>query len=386
MPEIRLREDIGRRSQAALDFWLALPLPAYIIDRERQVFLANQALAETFGYPGPAEAEAALAADDFLPAHFSPATLSEFYEMLARNGRVDGWPLRGETLDGRKVALEISASGLLRGARGPQLAVRAVFIPPGEIRGGVAFAKKARLEAEQAAKAKNEFLANISHELRTPLNIVIGMLALALEDEKLHESLRSNLVMAKDGADRLFVILNDLIVLSSLEGGRLASDLAHFSPCLLLKTLSRQFEAQAREKGVVIRLETDARQDAVLEGGYNFIVLAMEKLVHNAIKFVGDQRGEAVLRAVVENRPDGPWLVCSVADNGPGLQLEILSSQDLFRQGDGSMIRKHGGLGLGLRLTKNLVAVLGGQLNLANRPEGGALFSFSVPVKLFQEN
>jgi signal transduction histidine kinase len=211
------------------------------------------------------------------------------------------------------------------------------------------------------------------------------MLTLALEDETVSEELKENLALAKDGADRLFIILNDLIVLSNLEAGRLATDVNQFSPHLLLQNLARQFEGQARAKGVTLRQESDEHRETVLEGGYNFIVLAMEKLLNNAIKFVDDERGEAVIRALVEKRADGPWLSCAVHDNGPGINEDILASQDLFRQGDGSMIRKHGGLGLGLRLTKNLVAALGGRLDLANRPEGGAEFSFSVPVKIVGE-
>jgi len=368
-----------------VEFWRELPLPAYIIDSSRGLYLANQALAETFGYPDTQAAEAALESDGFLPAHFSSEAVSDFFELLTRQGRVDNWPLNGETLDGRALSLEISAWGVLRSSRGPQLAVKTIFVPPAEVRDSSALLNKAHQEAEQAEKAKNEFLANINHELRTPLNIVIGMLTLALEDETVSEELKGNLALAKDGADRLFVILNDLIVLSNLEAGRLATDVNQFSPQLLLQNLSREFGSQARAKGVTLRQESDEHREAVLEGGYNFIVLAMEKLLNNAIKFVDDERGEAVMRAVVEKRADGPWLACSVFDNGPGIKEDILASQELFRQGDGSMIRKHGGLGLGLRLTKNLVAALGGQLNLANRPEGGAEFSFSVPVKMAGE-
>ncbi|MDR3038362.1 MAG: hypothetical protein LBV21_03585, partial [Candidatus Adiutrix sp.] len=275
MPETKPDGPGERRGQAVLEFWQTMPLPAYIIDRGRNLFLANQALAATFGYQGVEAAEAALAASDFLSAHFNLEAVSELYDMLMKNGRVDGWLLCGETLDGREMALEISAGGTLRSAQGPQLTMRAIFVPPGDTRDGEAFLKKARLEAEQAEKAKNEFLANISHELRTPLNIIIGMLALAVEDESLDEEMRGNLALAKDGADRLFGILNDLIVLSSLEGGRLTSDLAQFSPQMLLQSLIRQFTATAEGKGVALKMEADARKDTVLEGGYNFIVLAM---------------------------------------------------------------------------------------------------------------
>jgi len=375
--------DEGRLSLS--EFWRDLPLPAYIIESDQGLYLANQALAEAFGYQSVARAEAALASGDFPAAHFSSETVSEFLELLTRQGRVENWPLKGETLDGRPLSLEISAWGLLRGLQGPQVSVKAVFVPPGEIRDAKSLLEKARQEAEQAEKAKNEFLANINHELRTPLNVVIGMLNLALEDETVSEDLRGNLALAKEAADRLFVILNDLIVLSNLEGGRLASNNIRFSPQLLLRSLIRQFEDQARAKGIQLLEESDGHRETVLEGGYNFITLALEKLLHNAAKFVDEGRGEVAVRITAEKKADGPWLVCAVLDNGPGLPEDILAAQELFRQGDGSMTRRHGGLGLGLRLARNLAAALGGRLSLANRPGGGTEITFSVPVKLAEE-
>jgi len=248
-----------------------------------------------------------------------------------------------------------------------------------------ALLEKARQEAEQAEKAKNEFLANINHELRTPLNVVIGMLNLVLEDETVSEDLRGNLALAKEAADRLFIILNDLIELSNLEGGRLAIDVIHFSPQMLLRDILLQFEDQARAKGLRLHGESDGHGEAVLEGGYNFIILALEKLLQNAVKFADEGRGEAAVRVVTENKADGPWLACAVRDNGPGLPPDILAAQELFRQGDGSMTRRHGGLGLGLRLARNLVAALGGRFGLANLAGGGAEVSFSVPVKLAEK-
>ena len=365
------------------DFWQNLPLPAYIIDRGRGLYLANQALAETFGYRNTGEAEEALESGHFLSAHFGSEASTGFFELLNRKGRVANWLMSGETLAGRPLSLEITAWGGLR-VDGRQLSLKAVFLPPGEVRD--VLREKACLVSEQAEKAKHEFLANINHEFRTPLNIIIGMLALALEDESLNDELRVNLALAKDGADHLFDIVNDLIDISNLEGGRLTNDMAVFSPFLLLQNLTRKFEGQARARKVSLCGEGGDNPNAVLEGGFNFLLLALGKLVHNAIKFVDEGRGEAVIRAVLEDKGEGLRLACTVLDNGPGLNKGILESQELFRQGDGSMIRKHGGLGLGLKLTKNLVAALGGQLKLVNRPEGGAEFSFSVPVKMIEES
>ncbi|MDL2226893.1 HAMP domain-containing histidine kinase [Deltaproteobacteria bacterium OttesenSCG-928-M10] len=261
--------------------------------------------------------------------------------------------------------------------------MEAIFLSPGNVRDAEAFLQKAKKEAELTTRAKNEFLSNISHELRTPLNIIIGMLDLALEDESAGEDLRLNLSLAKDAADGLFIVLNDLIVLSNLEARRLVSDVAQFSPQLLLQALVRQFAAKAGEKRIRLETESDQNGESIFEGGYNLIVMALEKLVDNAIKF-SCASGRVLIRATVAEKDDGPWLYCAVLDDGPGLDESFIKAreQDLFRQGDGSMNRQHGGLGLGLRLAANLAATLGGRLTLANRPEGGADIGFFVPIKI----
>lgn len=371
----------GLQTEAAYDFLRDMPLPAFIIDRERDIYLANAALATIFGYDDAQIMSDKIRQGDFLSTHFNPEVMAQFYELLSDSGQLQSWLMRGWSLDGRELTLEITARGRLNGSGRTAEVLEGYFTSPGNVRDAEAFLQKAKKEAELAAKAKTEFLSNISHELRTPLNIIIGMLGLAIEDERIEDDLRANLDLAKEAADGLFTILNDLIVLSNLEARRLDTDIAHFSPQLLLQTLARQFAAKAEAKEVDLRVEGDGHNETILDGGYNLIVLAMEKLVDNAIKFVDPQHGQVLIQALVQERGDGPWLHCSVQDNGPGLDQSFLESQELFRQGDSSINRRYGGLGLGLRLAANLVAALGGNFKLANHEGGGAELSFRVPVK-----
>ena len=364
-----------------------MPLPFLLVDCNRDVWAANQALAEIFGYGSVEQIEVSLKHREFLKTHFSSDVVAQLYEHLYSHGHLEGWLLHGQTLSGEKISLEISARAVLRTAQGPVDNLAAVFVKPGNVRDAGAFLQKARKEAELATKAKNEFLANISHELRTPLNIIIGMLDLAMEDESACEDLRLNLSAAKDAANGLFYILNDLIMLSNLEGRRLVSDVAQFSPQLLVRALVRQFSAKAEAKQIRLEAENDQHGEAIFEGGYNLLVMALEKLVDNAIKF-SDSHRLVIIRATVEEREDGPWLYGAVIDEGPGLDDSFIKcgQQILFHQGDGSMNRQHGGLGLGLHLADSLVATLGGRLTLANRPEKGADIGFHIPVKRIVQN
>ena len=364
---------------AACDFLLTVPLPLFILRRDQGLYLANPALAAAFGYDDVEVVRQRLKEAQFLPSHFKAADVAALYERLAGDSSVERRLMHGQDLQGRNLILEISARARLRGPQGPADFMEAFFTFPGEAGNSEAFLQKAKREAEEAARAKNEFLSNISHELRTPLNIIIGMLELAGEDDGLQEEMRDNLALAKDAADNLLVTLNDLIVLSNLEGRRLTSDVSRFSPNLLLKSLAHQFGGRAAAKNIELKIESGADGDAVLDAGYNLIILALEKLIDNAIKFT-EEKGEVILEAGLEEN-GGPWLYCRVKDSGPGLNELILQSSELFRQGDGSMNRKHGGLGLGLQLARNLAATLGGRLTMSNRPGGGAELCLGVPVE-----
>ncbi|MDR1921265.1 MAG: PAS domain-containing sensor histidine kinase [Candidatus Adiutrix sp.] len=370
-----------RLTKAAYQAFMRLALPFFIIDRDRRIFMANPALAEVFGYDDVRDVEDCLRRGAFLSAHFDVDALGRLYDRLGAQGEVKNWLMLGRDLGGKEVALEMTAQVRRRGLCGQADFMEAVFVRPGDDRGQASFLQKAENEAKLAEKAKNEFLANISHELMTPLNIINGMLAMAVEDDGAPAELRENLALAKSAADGLFGVLSDLIALSSLEARRLTGDVAQFSPELLVNALERQFAAKAAEKSVELKTELDRRRAQVVDGGYSLIMMAMEKLVHNALKFV-DKGGKIVIRAELAEEEDSLLLRCLVTDDGPGLNESLLDSPELFRQGDGSINRRHGGLGLGLRLVSNIVASLGGRMILRNQAGGGAEVGFTVPVKI----
>lgn len=369
------------QEKAAYEFFWNMPLPAFVINREEDIYMFNAALAATFGYDHYNDLFDILKKGDFLLSHFPHGVLAQFYELMAANGHLENWLLRGRSQAGRELTLEITARGRVKDSGQPDEFLEAYFIYPGNIRDAEAFLQMAQKEAALTAKVKTEFLSNINHELRTPLNIIIGMLDLSLEGEKIEPESRFNLGLAKEAADGLFTILNDLIALSNLEARRLDIDFTPFNPQLLLRSLTNKFAAKADSKGVKLLAESDEHVETIVDGGYNFIALALEKLVDNAIKFVEPHKGQVQITALIHEDSKGPLLQCSVLDNGPGLDQCFLESQELFRQGDSTINRRYGGLGLGLRLATNLVDALGGRFKLANCVNGGAEISFEIPVK-----
>lgn len=367
-------------AETALEFMRSMPMPAFVENEERDIYLANQAMADAFGYESVKILEDNLRRPSFLAGHFPSDAIAQLYEALYDQGRVEGWIIRGQSVDGREFTFEINAKARLRSAQGPVSYFEAIFVAPGNARGAVAFLNEARKESELAANAKTEFLSNISHELRTPLNIIIGMLGLAIEDQNLDDETRLNLTLAKEAADGLATVLNDLIVLSNLKARRLTSDISPFSPAILLKDLAHQFAGRAEEKNIRLATVEGDNASVVIEGGFNLINLAMKKLVENAIKFT-EPGGEVTLSAAVEVRADGPWLSCRIVDNGPGLPPGMLDCDELMVQGDGSKNRKHGGLGLGLSITGNILGILGGCLEYLSPSAGGTELHFCLPVE-----
>lgn len=377
-----------QRAKAVYNSIRQMPLPFMLLDHDRRLWVANQALANIFEYKSIEEVEQALSRHEFLVNHFSTDVQAQFLEQLYTQGIVRGWLMAGQTLSGRDLVLEVTARASLLTAQGPVFALEAIWVLPADIRDVEVFQQKAKHEASLSAKAKNEFLSNISHELRTPLNIIMGMLELAQDEPEAGADLKENLALALEAAVSLNNLLNDLILLSNLEARRLVSESSIFSLELLFKTLSGQFTAKASAKNVTLELHSDQQTSLLLEGGYNFIIMALGKIVDNALKFI-PTGGQVDLGAETHESADGLWLRCWVKDNGPGFSPAMLAAakegQNLFLQGDGSLSRLHGGLGLGLTLAAKLTAMVGGRLELANGEGGGALVSLNYPLRRFAE-
>jgi PAS domain S-box-containing protein len=237
----------------------------------------------------------------------------------------------------------------------------------------------ARAEAERASRMKDEFLANLSHELRTPLNAVLGWASVLRASHRQDLELAQGLEAIDRNARVQAQIIDDLLDMSRIISGKVRLDVQPLDlPSVVLEAIETMRVA-ASTKGVRLQTVLDPL-NASVSGDPNRLQQVFWNLLSNAIKFT--PKGGRV--QVVLERVDSHVEV-SVIDTGEGIAPEFLPYIfNRFEQADASTTRRHGGLGLGLSIVKNLVELHGGSVRAKSGGIGkGATFIVSLPLKIF---
>ncbi|MFH1155277.1 MAG: response regulator [Pseudomonadota bacterium] len=235
-------------------------------------------------------------------------------------------------------------------------------------------------QAEQASKAKSNFLASMSHEIRTPMNGIMGMATLMLEEE-LTPAQREYVEIIVSSSESLLTIINDILDMSRIEAGRLTLENRPFSPRATLKAVKGLFSIKARQKDLEFNLSvSDATPDRVMgdEGRVRQILL---NLVSNALKFT--EKGHVDIRISTPDPSQHPMILqMDVDDTGPGIP-EAFRQQlfEKFTQADPSITRRFGGSGLGLTITRHLVKLMGGTIEVKSTPGIGSRFRVLIPAE-----
>ncbi|MDQ6975166.1 MAG: response regulator [Mariprofundaceae bacterium] len=245
--------------------------------------------------------------------------------------------------------------------------------------------RKARELAEESTRAKSDFLSMMSHEIRTPMNAIIGMTHLALQTQ-LTPKQQDYLNKTEISARSLLLLINDILDFSKIEAGKLEMESIPFDLEKVLDDLLTIIDFKAQEKGLEIYFSIAPDVPLALMGDPLRLGQILLNLASNAIKFT--ERGEITVKISLESIMESqqPLLRFEVQDTGIGMSKEqqALLFQS-FNQVDASITRKYGGTGLGLTISKRLVAMMNGDIHVESTPNIGSSFIFTARFCLSEE-
>lgn len=317
----------------------------------------------------------------------NPAACKLFPNMKRGTGGVDESEIRaiyeqaGTVLDLNEESYEIRASELMEDGT-----VRGYMISIVDVTDAVTKTnamRELKEKAEQAALLKSAFLANMSHEIRTPMNAILGMAEMALQGN-LGEAEQEYIEQIKTASRSLLTIINDILDFSKMESGKMEIVEADYDIHALLQDLRHIVSGKAKDKEIDFIVEVNPMMPRGLRGDENRLKQILINLVNNAVKFT--EQGSVSLFVDYEKKEQSILLKVAVDDTGIGIKEDDLKRIfNAFEQSDLLRNRKKEGSGLGLAISKQLLTLMGGNIQVTSTYKEGSCFYFEVPQQVVDE-
>ena len=245
---------------------------------------------------------------------------------------------------------------------------------------------QARDEAEQATKAKAEFLAAMSHEIRTPMNGVIGMVDL-LQQIKMSRDQREMVDTVRTSAYALLTIINDILDFSKIDAGKLDLEATPMSVCDVVEGVTETLTPNARKKDILLHAYVDPAIPVGVLGDSVRLRQILFNLAGNAVKFTEEGSVHVRVDRLASTRPEDVVLQFSVIDTGIGISEEAQKNLfEAFTQAETSTTRRFGGTGLGLTISQRLVEIMDGTLSVQSTLGEGSTFSVTITLPIATEH
>ena len=235
--------------------------------------------------------------------------------------------------------------------------------------------------AEEANKAKTSFLSNMSHEIRTPMNAIIGLTNIALADKNLPDETKVYMEKIDSSAHHLLEIINDILDMSRIESGRMAIKSEEFSFAKALEQVNTIIGGQCRDKGLTYNCTMEGRIDDYYIGDDMKLRQVMINILGNSVKFTPE--GGTVSFKVEETArfDDKATLKFTMTDTGIGMSEDYLPILfEPFTQEDSSTTNRYGSTGLGMPITKSIVELMNGNIDVKSKKGEGTTFTVTVTL------
>jgi PAS domain S-box-containing protein len=347
----------------------AIPLPIFVKDATGRYIALNRAFSVFLG-------KSAEQIHGRTVYEIAPGDLARIYHQadldLMQRGGKQVYETAVETSDGRRQVIFNKA--VFQSREGGAGGIVGVILDITDRKNLEETLSQAKERAEQAVRARTEFLAVMSHEIRTPMNGLMGMIQL-LENTSQGEREKNYIRVMHASSQALLALLDDILDVSKLDAGHFSFERIDFDLPKLVESLCQLMSARAEEKGLSFSLDMSEGLGWV-KGDPGRLRQILLNLIGNAIKFT-EKGGVKVKLDIPESKDDGLTVRFQVIDTGVGIASNALTTVfEPFAQADSSIARRFGGTGLGLAIAKRLVEGLGGVISATSRPGEGSVFYF----------